>query len=50
MAIFRGRFTLEAALAVAEEEGIGRADVWDAVGGLVHKSLIESRINSREAS
>jgi predicted ATPase/DNA-binding winged helix-turn-helix (wHTH) protein len=50
MAIFRGRFTLEAALAVAEEEGIGRTDVWDAVGGLVHKSLIESRLDSREAS
>jgi tetratricopeptide (TPR) repeat protein len=50
MAIFRGRFTLEAALAVAEEEGIGRTDVTDAVGSLVDKSLIEPWIDSREAS
>jgi predicted ATPase/DNA-binding winged helix-turn-helix (wHTH) protein len=48
MAIFRGRFTLEAALAVAE--GIGRTDITDAVGSLVDKSLIEPRIDSREAS
>ena len=50
MAIFRGRFTLEAALAVAEEEGMGRTDVWDAVGSLVDKSLIEPRIDAPEAS
>jgi predicted ATPase/DNA-binding winged helix-turn-helix (wHTH) protein len=50
MAIFRGRFTLEAALAVAEEKGIGRTDVTDAVGSLVDKSLIEPRIDSPEAS
>ena len=50
MAIFRGRFTLEAALAVAEEEGISRTDVTDAVGSLVDKSLVEPRIDSREAS
>jgi len=50
MAIFRGRFTLEAALAVAEEKGTSRADVTDAVGSLVDKSLIEPRIDSREAS
>src|SRR5258705_11423831 len=50
MAIFRVRFTLEAALAVAEEKGTGRTDVTDAVGSLVHKSLIENRIDSREAS
>lgn len=50
MAIFRGRFTLEAALAVAEEEGIGRTDITDAVGNLVDKSLIEPRIDSPEAS
>jgi predicted ATPase/DNA-binding winged helix-turn-helix (wHTH) protein len=50
VAIFRGRFTLEAALAVAEEEGIGRTGVTDAVGSLVDKSLIEPRIDSGEAS
>lgn len=50
VAIFRGRFTLEAALAVAEEEGIGRTDITHAVGSLVDKSLIEPRIDSREAS
>jgi predicted ATPase/DNA-binding winged helix-turn-helix (wHTH) protein len=50
MAVFRGRFTLEAALAVAEQEGIDRIDVTDAVGNLVDKSLIEPWIDSREAS
>ncbi|MEH2564996.1 ATP-binding protein [Bradyrhizobium sp. AZCC 2289] len=50
MAIFRGRFTLEAALAVAEEKGTGQTDVTDAIGSLVNKSLIEPRIDSREAS
>ena len=50
MAIFRGRFTLEAALAVAEEEAIGRTDIADAVVSLVDKSLIEPRIDSRGAS
>lgn len=50
MAIFRGRFTLEATLAVAEEGGIGRTDIADAVGSLVDKSLIEFRIDSRGAS
>jgi predicted ATPase/DNA-binding winged helix-turn-helix (wHTH) protein len=49
MAIFRGRFALEAVLAVAEE-GIGRTDITDAVGNLVDKSLIEPRIDSPEAS
>src|SRR5713226_7786157 len=48
--MLRWRFTLEAALAVAEEKGIGRTDVTDAVGSLVDKSLIEPRIDSREAS
>jgi predicted ATPase/DNA-binding winged helix-turn-helix (wHTH) protein len=47
VAIFIGHFTLEAALAVAEEEGIGQSDVADAMRSLVDKSLIAVRINSR---
>ena len=35
---------------MAEEEGIGRTDITDAVGNLVDKSLIESRIDPPEAS
>lgn len=46
-AIFVGHFTLEAALAVAEEEGMGQPDVADAVRSLVDKSLIAVRIDSR---
>ena len=46
VSIFTGNFTLEAAIAVAEEEGIGQADVTDAMGRLVNKSLIGSRIES----
>ena len=38
--IFVGRFTLEGALAVAEEDSVGRSSVADAVGTLVDKSLI----------
>ena len=38
--IFVGCFTLEAALAVAEEESLGRSSVADAVATLVDKSLI----------
>jgi predicted ATPase/DNA-binding winged helix-turn-helix (wHTH) protein len=50
VAIFIGSFTLEAALAVAEHEDAGRCDVVDAVGSLVEKSLIASRIDTHEAS
>jgi predicted ATPase/DNA-binding winged helix-turn-helix (wHTH) protein len=49
VAIFAGHFTLEAALAVAMEEGVGPADIADAVGSLVDKSLIAVRIESRGA-
>ena len=48
--IFVGCFTLEAALAVAEQEGISRPEVIDAVGSLVEKSLIEARIGSQGPS
>jgi predicted ATPase/DNA-binding winged helix-turn-helix (wHTH) protein len=50
LAIFVGNFTLEAALAVAEHQDAGRWDVGDAVGSLVEKSLIASRIDADEAS
>jgi predicted ATPase/DNA-binding winged helix-turn-helix (wHTH) protein len=42
IAILVGWFTLEAALAVAEEQGIDQSDIVNAVGGLVDKSLIGS--------
>jgi predicted ATPase/DNA-binding winged helix-turn-helix (wHTH) protein len=47
VAIFIGHFTLEAALAAAEEEGIGKSDVADAMRNLVDKSLIGARVDSR---
>jgi predicted ATPase len=47
VAIFVGHFTLEAALAVVMEEGILQADVTDAIGHLVDKSLIGVGIESR---
>jgi predicted ATPase len=40
VAIFNGYFTLEAALAVVREDGIGRFEIADAVRHLVDKSLI----------
>ena len=40
VAIFIGHFSLEAALAVAEQEGICRSEVEDALENLVNKSLI----------
>jgi predicted ATPase/DNA-binding winged helix-turn-helix (wHTH) protein len=40
VAIFIGHFSLEAACAVAEQGGIDRSEIEDAVEGLVNKSLI----------
>src|SRR5882757_6378759 len=40
VAIFVGHFTLEAALAVAEEAGVGQSEIAGALGNLVDKSLI----------
>jgi predicted ATPase len=40
VAIFVGHFTLEAVLAVAEEEGIDGSEIVGALGGLANKSLI----------
>ena len=50
VAIFVGRFTLEAALAVAYQEGTSRPAIADAVGSLVEKSLVEARIDAQGAS
>jgi predicted ATPase/DNA-binding winged helix-turn-helix (wHTH) protein len=47
VAVLVGWFTLEAALAVAEEQGIGQSDIANAVGGLVDKSLIGSATDHR---
>jgi predicted ATPase/DNA-binding winged helix-turn-helix (wHTH) protein len=50
VAILVGWFTLEAALAVADEQGIGQSDIVNAVGGLVDKSLIGSATDHRRIS
>jgi predicted ATPase/DNA-binding winged helix-turn-helix (wHTH) protein len=50
LAIFAGSFTLEAALEVAQETGIGRPEIVDAVGNLADKSLIGMSNNGRETS
>jgi predicted ATPase len=49
IAPFVGRFTLEGARYVAGELGIGTGDIFDAVAGLVEKSLIASRIDGAQA-
>src|SRR6266550_7480310 len=47
VAIFVGHFTLEAALAVAEEVGIDESEIAGALGNLVNKSLIGVWTSSR---
>jgi predicted ATPase len=47
VAIFVGHFTLEAALAVAEEVGVGGSEISGALGNLVNKSLIGVWTSSR---
>lgn len=47
VAIFVGRFTLEAVLAVAEEVGIDESEISGALGNLVNKSLIGVWTESR---
>jgi predicted ATPase/DNA-binding winged helix-turn-helix (wHTH) protein len=47
VAIFIGHFTLEAALAVGKEGGIGQSEIEGAVGNLVNKSLMAVRTSSR---
>jgi predicted ATPase len=48
IAIFAGHFTLEAALAVAKEEGVDQREIVGALGNLVNKSLIMVWTGSRE--
>ena len=50
VAIFVEGFTLNAVLALAEHEEASQCDVVAAVGSLVEKSMIVSRIDSRETS
>jgi predicted ATPase len=47
VAIFVGHFTLEAALAVAEDEGVDECEIAEAFGNLVNKSLIGLWTGSR---
>ena len=49
VAPFVGHFTLEAARNVAGELGAGTGEIFDAVAGLVEKSLIATRIDETQA-
>jgi predicted ATPase len=49
IAPFVGHFTLEGARYVAGELGAGTGDIFDAIAGLVEKSLIATRIDETQA-
>ncbi|SDN12712.1 winged helix-turn-helix domain-containing protein [Afipia sp. GAS231] len=49
IAPFVGHFTLEGARHVAGELGVGAGEVFDAIAGLVEKSLIATRIDEAQA-
>jgi hypothetical protein len=49
IAAFVGHFTLEGARYVAGELGAGTGDIFDAIAGLVEKSLIAARIDEAQA-
>ena len=49
VAPFVGHFTLEAARNVAGELGAGTGEIFDAIAGLVEKSLIATRIDETQA-
>lgn len=49
IAPFVGHFTLDDARSVAGESGVGAEDIFDAVAGLVEKSLIATRIDAAQA-
>ncbi|MEH2565165.1 ATP-binding protein [Bradyrhizobium sp. AZCC 2289] len=49
IAPFVGHFTLEGARYVAGELGIGTGEIFDAIAGLVEKSLIATRLNEGQA-
>ena len=46
LAVFRGDFTIDAAAAVATDDRIGAADVFEAIANLAAKSLISTDISS----
>ena len=49
IAPFVGYFTLEGARSVAGELGVGTEEIFDAIAGLVEKSLIATRIDESQA-
>ncbi|UPK38874.1 helix-turn-helix transcriptional regulator [Bradyrhizobium sp. 186] len=49
IAPFFGHFTLDGARSVAGEPGVGAEEIFDAVAGLVEKSLIATRIDAAQA-
>ncbi|MEH2471802.1 putative ATPase/DNA-binding winged helix-turn-helix (wHTH) protein [Nitrobacteraceae bacterium AZCC 2161] len=49
IAPFVGQFTLEGARYVAGEIGIGTGEIFDAIAGLVEKSLIGTRVDETQA-
>src|SRR4051812_12730800 len=49
IAPFVGHFTLEGARYVAGELGVGAGEIFDAIAGLVEKSLVATRINEAQA-
>jgi predicted ATPase/DNA-binding winged helix-turn-helix (wHTH) protein len=49
IAPFVGHFTLEGARYVAGELGVGTGEIFDAIAGLVEKSLIATRIDEAQA-
>ncbi len=49
IAPFVGHFTLEGARHVAGELGVGTGEIFDAIAGLVEKSLIATRIDEAQA-
>jgi predicted ATPase/DNA-binding winged helix-turn-helix (wHTH) protein len=49
IAPFVGHFTLEGARYVAGELGVGTGEIFDAIAGLVEKSLIATRIDDTQA-
>src|SRR6266700_7788764 len=50
VAIFIDRFTLEAAIAIVQEEGTDQCDVTNAIVSLVEKSMVEAEIHTCETS
>jgi predicted ATPase/DNA-binding winged helix-turn-helix (wHTH) protein len=49
IAPFVGHFTLEGARYIAGEGGVGTGEIFDAIAGLVEKSLIATRIDEAQA-